>query len=221
MHLYQTPYTNTRVEAEDTVSRPAVGCLQVTSHQNQNCQLGITRILPHPPQKSTPIRFQMKLLITWYRRSHPSEVPTGILKRLRWRRRRWSDTKSHLLLSVYQQHHYYWEAHTHRVTWHKWMEHWDKRVKQWWVCFLMGNGNGQWMNLREEVCWPGVTKHRRQPRRGGTEQCIKCMPEGSKRQLFLYDFNSPREDFMGVGKSSWKRKGLLVRDSVATVGQCS
>lgn len=45
--------------------------------------------------------------------------------------------------------------------------------------------------------------------------------EGSKHQLFLYDFNSPSEYFMGVGKSFWKRKGLLMKDSVATAYQRS
>lgn len=45
--------------------------------------------------------------------------------------------------------------------------------------------------------------------------------EGSKHQLFLYDFNSPSEYFMGVGKSFWKRKGLLVKDSVATAHWCT
>lgn len=45
--------------------------------------------------------------------------------------------------------------------------------------------------------------------------------EGSKHQLFLYDFNSPSEYFMGAGKSFHKRKGLLMKDSVAIACQCS
>lgn len=39
--------------------------------------------------------------------------------------------------------------------------------------------------------------------------------EGSKHQLFSYDFNSPSEHFMGVGRSFCRGQGILVKGSVA------